>query len=343
MREDYAEHDTKISRRHALQTIAQFPIQMYGLAFLVGSHHILPPPEEFLPLCAASLSACRELRKYEAEGMAIIRRALAAYLPALEKIARRSSPSQQTAAHLAAQGYLLVQMLADYHGKLDQMEAAANQARFYGQLAQDPNLEASALVRLAVKFDYEHNYLKALGIYQEALALPGFGHVSPLLQGRVYGGLAGMYGQCQQKTSALSSLAQAKEIYPTNPETDPSYAFAYCEKHTLDLGEGLVLEGTGQYAEAMNVYLRYGSLTPLPGVREINRASHLNKIASVATKQRNLDAASLYLDAAEETAWTIQSKQRLSEVHETFRGMQLIWPHEPKVKMLQEKIYARGN
>lgn len=338
MRKDDADHDTNLTRRHALQTIALFPIQMYGLAFLLSELHVLPPPEEFLPLCAAGLTACQELRQDERpEGWMTIRRVLAAYLPTLEQLAQQSSPTKQSAAHLAAQGHLLVHMLADHYGKLEQMEAAARRARFYGQIAQDPNLEVSALIRLAVRFDYEHQYQKALEIYKEALALPGYSSVSPLLKGRLYGGLAGMYGYCQQASQALSFLDQAKETYPTAPEADPSFAFAYCGKRTLDLGEGLALEHTGHYTDAIDVYLRY-----LPNLQEQRRAAgHLNKAAAVAIKQRDLDAAFLYLDTSEEEAWNTQQKQRASEVHDIVRGMHLVWPHEPKVKVLQEKLYER--
>ncbi len=73
MQANRANDEAKVTRRHALQTIAQFPIQMYGLAFLVGSHYLLPSPEEFLPVCAASLTACRELRKYEGEPLFAVR------------------------------------------------------------------------------------------------------------------------------------------------------------------------------------------------------------------------------------------------------------------------------
>jgi hypothetical protein len=118
MREDL-DRDAKITRRHALQNIAQFPIQMYGLAFLLSEQHVLPPAEEFLPLCAAGLTACLELRQYEPEGWVTIRRVLATYLPTLEKLAQQSSPTKQS---------------ADHYGRLDQMEAAARRARFYGQL-----------------------------------------------------------------------------------------------------------------------------------------------------------------------------------------------------------------
>src|SRR5260370_13291345 len=104
---------------------------MNDVALLLTEQHDLTPAEEFLPLCAAGLTACLELRQYEPEGWVTIRRVLATYLPTLEKLAQQSSPTKQSAAHLAAQGHLLGHMLADHYVRLDQMEAAALRARFY--------------------------------------------------------------------------------------------------------------------------------------------------------------------------------------------------------------------
>ena len=57
--------------------------------------------------------------------------------------------------------------------------------------------------------------------------------------------------------------------------------------------------------------------------------------------QRDLDAACLYLDTAEDVARSIRHEQRQAEARDTLRGMQLLWPHEPKVMQLREKMLAR--
>ncbi|MGB8345203.1 MAG: hypothetical protein WCD86_09985, partial [Ktedonobacteraceae bacterium] len=252
------------------------------------------------------------------------------------------SPQQQQAAHLASQAYLLATIVADHWRKLDQMEAYSRAARRYGQLASDPNLEASALARLAVKFDYEGRDLLALRAYQEAVALPDFEHVTPLLQGRIYAGLAGTHSYCVQEQEAFRYLGMAKEIYPLRPEDDPSYHFAYSGANTLLLWEGLVYKHTGRYQRAQDVFLQHGTMIPQPGLREANRAEFLNYVASVTVLQGDLEASSLYLEAAEEVAWSIGHVQRYAEVSETLRSMQLLWPREPAVKRLHDKMYEYG-
>jgi tetratricopeptide (TPR) repeat protein len=219
------------------------------------------------------------------------------------------------------------------------MEAASVLARSYGQLAQDANLEVAALIRLAVRFGFEPRRVEAFTAYQQAVALPGFATASPLLQGYVYAALAGT-GAFFQHPEALSYLSRAKDLYPTAPQSDPSFACALCGKSTLPLWEGLTLKRLGHYTEALTAFSHFGSLTPVAGLRESARAEHLTYAASVAVEQRDLQTACLYLDAAEEVAWNVRHQQRQAEVHETLRELQLLWPYEPQVKMLQEKLYA---
>lgn len=340
-KDHHDDYDTRITRRHALQAIALFPIQMYGLTHLTPVVRPIPF-DKTLSSCAAGIAACWELRQDEPEGLATIQRILASYLPTLEHIARvQSSPSQQAAAYLAAQGYLLLGILANHYSKLEQMERTSRSARFYGKLAQDPNLEVSALIRLAVTFDFENRDAKTLETYQDALALPGFSSVSPLLQGRVYAGLAGMYAYCQQPSPALSYLSQARETFPTDPQSDPSYSIALCDANSLALWEGLTLQYTNHYEEATNVFLRFGSLTPVPGLLETHRAEHLNYATALAIQQRDLEAACTFLNAAEEVAWKIRHEHLQAEVQDTLKSLRLLWPQESQVKALQEKIYER--
>jgi hypothetical protein len=129
MHENHGQQEIKLTRRHALQAIAMLPVELYGLHRSSPQQNKALDSESLLPLCAAGLVACRELRQYESAGMQVISQILSAYLPALEELACRSTPSQRTAAHLAAQSYLLLTILADHYGKFEQMEAASRMAR----------------------------------------------------------------------------------------------------------------------------------------------------------------------------------------------------------------------
>jgi DNA-binding SARP family transcriptional activator/urease gamma subunit len=339
MAEHFASDSTRLSRRQALRVIMKLPIQVYALALFGGGSKPVVLAEEALPLFAAGLTACKALLQ-DGE-IDTISHVLSTYLPTLETKALQPSAHQGSAAHLVSQGYLLATIIADHRRKLDHMEAFSRAARRYAQLANDPNLEVSALARLAVKYDYERSDRRALLTYQEALALPTIERVSPLLRGRLYAGLAGTNAYCFQRNEALNFLALAKDTYPARPEEDPCFHFAYCGYDTLFLWEGLTRKHLGQYTEAWNAFSTLGKLQPQPGLHDRNRAEFLNYLASVAVKQRALDTSCLYIEAAEEIAWNIKHEQRYAEVLETYRNIQTLWPHEPAVRKLQAKLSAR--
>ncbi|MEO8973179.1 MAG: hypothetical protein ABI406_16465 [Ktedonobacteraceae bacterium] len=138
-------------------------------------------------------------------------------------------------------------------------------------------------------------------------------------------------------------MSKARDVYPAQPEEDPCFQFAYSGPTTLLLWEGLTYKHVGQNQAAWKSFTQQGRLEPQAGLLETNRAEFLNYAASVAVRQRELDTASLYLNIAEETAWATGHQQRYSEVLETFRSMQLVWPDEARVKTLQERIYSRKN
>ena len=331
--------ETKVSRRYALKAIAKLPIYAYGLNALGLERVVLPSAEELLPLYAAGLVALRTLA--QENDLTPVEHVLADYLPVLEKLAHQSSPHQTTAAHLAGQGYLLKVLSADSHRKLDLMEAYSKIAREYGRLAQDPDLEVAALARLAVKFSYEGHDVKSLHIYQEAEALPGFARVSPLLQGRIYAGLAQKYATCQQENKALSVLGMARDIFPTNPQDDPSFHFAYSNKDTLPLCEGHVYKNTGQYAQAWETYTTLGQLQPVSGLLDRNRTEFIKCAASVALLQGELQTSFTYLKAAEDLAWTIKHEQRYAEVLDTYRLMKGLYPREQATRDMGEILNSR--
>ena len=70
----------------------------------------------------------------------------------------------------------------------------------------------------------------------------------------------------------------------------------------MSLWEGLTNKHIGRYKEAWNAFAQHAQMQPQPRIRETNRAEFLNYVASVALKQRDLDASVLYVEVAEEVA-----------------------------------------
>ena len=99
----------------------------------------------------------------------------------------------------------MASILADDYGKLDHRSLQVGWLALWSACSgyEPANF---ALAPLAVKFDYERRDVQALESYQEAAALPGFSSVSPLLQARIYAGLAGTHAYVERTQEALSFL-----------------------------------------------------------------------------------------------------------------------------------------
>lgn len=331
--------ETKVSRRYALKAIARLPIQAYSLSALGLGCRLLPPAEELLPLYAAGMMALRTLSREN--DLTLVEHVLADYLPVLKTLVDQSALHQREAAALLAQGYLLMGLVADCQGKLDLMEKCSCIARNYAQMAQDPNIEASALVRLAVKYDYQGRDIKALHTYQEAVALQNFSHLSPLMQGRIYAGLAATHAYCKQEHKALYFLGLAKDTFPINFQDDPSFQFAFVGPSTMPQYEGLVRKHIGQYAQAWETVTLLGQFQPVPGLLDRNRTEFLEDASSVALMQGELATSFTYLKAAEDLAWKIKNEQRYTEVMETYRLMEGLYPLEQATRDMREIINSR--
>jgi len=327
--------ETQLSRRQALSVIAKLPIGLFGLTSL-GS--VQPTAaEEILPMCASGLVACRAL--FNSGEVEIVSTTLATYLPTLANLARHSSRHQKQAANLAAQACLLITFLADREQDYDGMERYCVEAQQYARVAEDVNLEAAALLRLAVKFDYQSRWRKTLQTYQ--LVTPFVPQISPLLQAKFYLGIAGAYGYCNEKENARKMLAMGQNLFPAQPEKDKYYLAALTSKNTVALWTGLVQKYTNQYNEAVHTFSGVGQLQPQANLPEYNRIEFVNYAASVAIRQRDLEKSCIYLENAGNTALKIGHEQRYAETCDTYKQMRLVWENEPKVLALQELFSRR--
>jgi len=259
------------------------------------------------------------------------------YLPKLTVLANQPSEHRQVAASTAAQGYLLAGSLAGHRNDLNERERYCEQALLYGNLAQDRNLQVSALKQLALTYEYKDRPGAVLQTYQKAI--PYLNEVSPLLQARMYAGLAGAHAQCGQKLGgqvdeALSALAHAYESFPEEPEEDPSFLYADCDYFTIILWDGLVHLDIDQPKEARKAFEHVDGLQPKIKLPEKVRIEFLNYQAETFIQLRELDAASLYLEEAVKAALALGSERRYNEAYEIYKHMRIIWRNESRVKAL---------
>ena len=110
----------------------------------------------------------------------------------------------------------------------------------YGQIAEDPNLQVAALIEEALTFQYRKRLPQTLASYQKAFQVANCAReFSPIIKGRVYGGLAFACALGQQQ-EALRYMGLAYDTFPEHPEDDPHFSYTHYSHYYLYLYEGLM-------------------------------------------------------------------------------------------------------
>lgn len=254
------------------------------------------------------------------------------FLPRLLTIAQQSSTNQQNAAALASHCCLLAASLTGHSNNLSLRQYLSEQAFHYSTLAQNRNLQVSALRQLAATFDYQERLDKVLEVYQ--LALPYLSEVSPLLRSRIYAATSGIYAQINRPQETQYFLNLAYEHFPEKPEEDPSFRYADCGYFTLVYWNGLNCLRLGQYEEAAKTFATLDGLHPKIQVPERIRIEFLNHQASTFIKLGDVEQSCVYLEAAVKASSQIGSKRRYTESYKVFRQIPMKWQNVPRVKDL---------
>ncbi len=227
MLEQNTDHDG-LTRRQAMTLLSGLPLALLGLTFKDSNLPVFG--EDLLPLCATSIPACWEL--YHDGGIAEVERMLPVYRAKLSALARNlATPYYKQAASFASQVYQLSSQVAKGQESFGQALEYCKDALTYAQLAEDPNLQMATLIRKADIFFFRNQPVYALKTYEEALPL--LKNVTPLLQGRVYAGLAETHARRGAKQEALRFMGLAHEHYPAHPEQDPAFAYTRHSHHSL--------------------------------------------------------------------------------------------------------------
>ncbi len=286
---------------------------------------------ESLENFAAITETCRHLS--EGNELKTAERILWAYLPRVESIAKVSFRDQKSAADITSQGYLLAASLVGHRNNLQARQYFSEQALLYGKLAQDRNLQITALRQLAVTFDYMESPHLVLQISQQAF--PYLHEVSPLLRACIYAGVSGAYAQLHQKQEALHFMNLAYECFPAKPEEEPHFLHTICRYSTLVFFDGLNYLDLNEPHEAEKVLARIDGLQPKIQIPERVRIELLNYQIEVFITLRAMEQACSYLEAAVKAALRIGSERRFHESRKLFQRMQEIWSKEHRVQQLE--------
>jgi transcriptional regulator with XRE-family HTH domain len=280
--------------------------------------------EETLDRFDKLISLCWRLLK--GNDLMTVEYLLSMFLPEVEALAQQPSKYQKIVAGFTAQAHILKSLVVGHQDDLQSKLAECSYAIEYSRLAENPNLEVTALIQQAVALDYKKQHDKSLQIYQQAFS--SVQNVSPLLGTRILAGLAGSYARCgQQEQEARRYLELARETMPVRPENDPSFLYADCGRFTLSLWEGRIYFELDQIDQAFEVFSQVENQTDTP---ERIRTEFLNHMLETSIAQGDLDKSIFCLKRAGKAAVDLKSDRRQREVHEACQMMLTMWRQDRK-------------
>ena len=330
-----------LSRRQAIIAIAAMPLAL--LTAVQQGHWSMLVKDEFLSRCAASITACWHLmagREFTEVG-----RALSNYLPLLLTWARQPSPQQKVSADLAAQGNLLMSLVAlhtlqspkNLHGRI----AYCKQAVEYAKVSENRTLHITALTHLGGTTGEIGQPVEMLEKLLEAGQY--LTEMSPLLRSKFYIELARAYSWNGKLQEALRSMGEARASLPEENAFVPIFLSGDSGLFHVILMEGQTHLGMGDHLASSNHYEQAGELfaqiETLPStivIPERIRVEIINQQALTAVKVQNLEQFCDYLEKSIHGAKALGSEKRRQEAIDIYWKARKIWPHEARVKELSD-------
>jgi hypothetical protein len=234
----------------------------------------------------------------------------------------------------ASQAWQLTQEVAADSEDFGTAQHACQQAIMYAQLAGDANLQVAAYIRQANTHFHRRQSRLALGAYEQTKPL--LTQTSPLLQGRVYAGMAEIHGMRGEKQAALIAVGRAHEVYPQHPENDPAFDYTHATRYELYVfGEAQTYLFLDQPADAARA-LDYAQMHIVDPHQPISQVDLLYYQAQAHAGQGELEAAKSTLLEGVRLARNLGSRLYFSKLAETSEALQRRWPHEAQVNALRE-------
>jgi transcriptional regulator with XRE-family HTH domain len=333
MRETYL-----ISRQQALIMIAALPSTLQN--WTLGAHNLAA--QEFLPQCAASVTACWHL--LQGKGLAAVEEILATYMPTLMTLALRSSKYQTAAARLATLANMLRAIIAKHRLKDADREKYCHEAVRCSNFAHEKRLQAVALMFLGYTYLFCTPLRPQKAVETLQNALKALGNEDSLLRSDIYIGLADAHVQCQEEREALQCMTLAQNHFPTHPEHDSSFLYADCSLPVLYQWEGKMslhlaanFPSKDYYQRAWNAFTQAAETHPLHdrGTSEI-----IIDQADVARGMGELSIYTEYLRKGVQLAVTLGSQRRYNEAYAIYQQTPSKWLSEKQILTLSKDIFG---
>jgi len=335
----WASDGYSMSRREAIIAIAALPTML--LTAIQKGHRSALVKQEFLLRCSASVAACWHLMA--GCDFTEVEEAVTPYLPVLAKWSQEPSEFQQQSAYLAAQGYMLLGLVALHTQRaprnLHQRLAHCRQAVEYSKVSGDPALYVAAVKHLALSHHGVGRYADMLLIQQTAMRV--LNEVSPLIQSKIYSDLAHAYAKNGQTQETLRAIEQAREKLPASIDYVPIYLSSDIGLFDCLFAEGVAHLALGEYDPQGKHYEQ--ATKALTEVEQLEtfiperiRMEIINTHTLAFLKMSDLDQFHSYLQQGIRGAHALHSEKRLHEAMDMYRQARLRWPDETRIRDLAE-------
>jgi transcriptional regulator with XRE-family HTH domain len=335
------ETDMELSRRQTLQAL--------GITFIPGTATLSVPivgPDEYLAQCEATIDTCWSLLNHG--DFSKVEKSLRANMSTLEQYANTKSELQKKAAGLAVQAKILQINLATHKLNFAAREEFVEEAVNFGRISGNRDILASALEWQGNTYVYCYRQPeRAIPIFNDALSY--LGSDALLNKSKIYIYLAIAYAQVKDETNAKKNekLAQdyaklARDTLPEHPELDPLYQCIDLGPSELDQLEGrmylALAEKLSNTQHARNAYDVFEKATSKQNIANRWLAQTLILKADAARSLNKMQEFEIALRSALDIAIKINSRKRMSEIHDVIGRIPLSWQGETLIQTLREDI-----
>ena len=283
--------------------------------------------EELLDICKTEIPIWWRLyfQGYHAE----VRNVLSGHLLRLSTLAERSSRYQRQAANVASQAHQLAFILAIQQQDFCTALMHTQRAFHCGMIAEDFNLQTTALIREGYVYYLVNDPESMLYVYQKA-----FQHcekMPPLIEAQTYTGLAKSHAFLKQEDEADHFMGLARDTFPEHPEEDPTYVCTNWDSFTRDNYEVIAYLQLNQPKNAWQVCEKIAKTETL---RTTQRAELLVRQAETSFAFGKMDQCCSYVEQAVGAAWELDSDLRYNQAYNVYQLLLNRWPREKGVQDL---------
>jgi tetratricopeptide (TPR) repeat protein len=329
-----------------------FMLASVSSSLLINMRRGWPPAgmlEEFLSEVTASVTTCWYLLQ-RSDGLPVVEWAVPQYLPELVGVVKHSSLQRKRAAYLAAQGFLLLNLIALHRVRFSERVTYGEKAVQYARESGDLTLLVASLIELSNAFFTNGHLGDSLRTYLQAedysRKLSGF------LRSKVLAQLSQAHARQGNSEEVIQCMDEAYTTFTEADSETPIFlrtAYGLFETilfeglSTFDLGshakdQGKLSRAREYWADAAE---KFGKMAKLPSGLDVPvriAAEVLIAQALAYAKARDMEGFLTAFEKGTKLAKELGSEKRKQEAKEALNAALEQWPNDQRIMGLWELL-----